>query len=335
MKLMIRMLHRAALLLLACLSVSVLSSCGAEAVSEKETAPSPETNGAPTEAETSRETEETFPAVPAPDAEAVRNHEKLSLWDEDNIPFAMENGGRDATIQPFLLDGADASVVIFPGGGYFQLSEESEGIAVAKAYNALGFNAFVVCYRYEPYDGRAILADGQRAVQYVRYYAQSFGVDPGKIALCGFSAGGHLSVMVAEHDPDGNPAGDAIGACSASPNACILAYPVTTLGDGTYVTMPRIFLGEKDKDAEEIAKYSYPTNLDRMPPTFVFYSERDSLVDYEKNSAAFADAMRAAGKTVVCKSYPDGEHGVGLGTAYHEYSAWVSDSVKFLKDNGF
>ena len=325
----IRILWREILLSLACPSLTVLSSCGADADSDRETAPDDGKTDVPTE------TEETFPTVPAPDADAVKNHEKLLLWDENDIPFAMEDGGRDATIQPFLLEGADASVVIFPGGGYFQLSEESEGVDVAKAYNELGFNAFVVCYRYEPYDGRAILADGQRAVQYVRYYAQTFGVDPDKIALCGFSAGGHLSVMTAEHSPDKNLAGDAIGACSASPNACILAYPVTTLGDGTYVTMPRIFLGEKETDAAEIAEYSYPAYLDRMPPTFVFYSEKDSFVDYEKNSVAFADAMRAAGKTVVCRSYPDGGHGVGLGTAYREYSAWVSDSVQFLKDIGF
>ena len=329
-----KILRRAAALSLACLTLTALPACGTEPVETANNPEQPQTD-AVTGTEALPETEAPLPAVPAPDADTIKNHTKIPLWDEENIPYFIEDGGRDATIQTYLAEGADASVVIFPGGGYFQLSEESEGTAVAEAYNEQGFNAFVVCYRYEPYDGRATLADGQRAIQYVRYHAETFGIDPDKIAVCGFSAGGHLSVMTAEHAPEENLAGDAVGACSSLPNACILAYPVTTLGDGTYVTMPRIFLGDKETDETEIAKYSYPTNLDLMPPTFVFYSEKDSLVDYAKNSVAFADAMRAAGKTVVCKSYPDGEHGVGLGTPYKEYSAWVADSVQFLKENGF
>ena len=324
---------RAAVLSLACLTLTALSGCGAQHVNKPK-----ETNAA---SKTKEEKEATLP-VSVPDT--ADEHPKLPLWEENNTPFRMENGGREATIQPFLTEGADAAVIIFPGGGYFQLSEESEGVAVAKAYNEQGYSAFVVCYRYEPYDGRATLADGQRAIQYVRYHAQEYGISPEKIAVCGFSAGGHLAVMTAEHAPEENFAGDAseenfardaIGECSSYPNACILGYPVTTLGDGTFITMPRIFLGEKQTEEAEIAKYSYPTNLDLMPPTFVFYSEQDTAVDYLKNSVAFAKALRDAGKTVVCRGYKDGGHGVGLGTAFPDFSAWLEESARFLKDIGF
>ena len=284
-------------------------------------------------------TESITPLLPAeaPTAEQIADHEKLLLWPQDNIPYLIENEekGLMPTIRAYLCEGAESAVVIFPGGGYFQLSDESEGVAIANAYNDAGFSAFVVNYRYEPYDGAAILADGQRAIQYVRYFADEFGVNPDKIALCGFSAGGHLSVMVAEHPVTDNIAGDVIGAVRSTPDACILAYPVTTLGEGTFETMPGIFLGENIGNAEETAKYSYPHAIDTMPPTFVFYSALDAFVNFEANSIAFADAMTAAGRDVVIREYADGGHGIGLGTQYKDYRAWHADSVTFLRERGF
>ena len=273
----------------------------------------------------------------APSAEQTADHEKLLLWPEDNIPYHLENDekGLLPTVRAYLCDGADSAVIIFPGGGYFQLSDVSEGVDIARAYNEAGFSAFVVNYRYEPYDGRAILADGQRAVQYVRYYAKDFGIDPDKIAVCGFSAGGHLSVTVAEHPVTQNLAGDAIGKTRSTPDACILAYPVTTLGEGTFETMPRIFLGEDLGNAEETAKYSYPHAIGNMPPTFVFYSVKDYFVNYEANSIAFAEAMKAAGRDVVIRAYTDGGHGIGLGTSYPDYAHWHAESVAFLRERGF
>lgn len=278
-----------------------------------------------------------YPSVAPPQAEQIENHERILLWPENNIPYLLENDEKALmpTIRAYLCDGADSAVVIFPGGGYFQLSEFGEGVDIAKAYNDAGFSAFVVNYRYEPYDGRAILVDGQRAVQYVRYFSDTFGIDPDKIALCGFSAGGHLSVMVAEHPVTENLAGDAIGAVRSTPDACILAYPVTTLGDGTFETMPRIFLGENMNNTEEIAKYSYPHAIASMPPTMVFYSAQDVFVNYTANSIAFADAMKAAGRDVVIREYIDGGHGIGLGTSYPHYAHWHADSVAFLRERGF
>ena len=184
-------------------------------------------------------------------------------------------------------------------------------------------------------DTRLVGVEGQRAVQYVRYFAEDFGIDPDKIALCGFSAGGHLSVMVAEHPVTENLVGDVIGEVRSTPDACILAYPVTTLGEGTFETMPRIFLGENLGNAEETAKYSYPHAIDTMPPTFVFYSVKDQFVNFEANSIAFADAMTAAGRDVTIAAYEDGGHGIGLGTQYNDYSRWHADSAAFLENHGF
>ena len=320
--------------LLALTSLLLLTSCAAGGAAE---APDTDDSQSDTAAEVVTEPAPVYPAVAAPSDRQIDNHEPILLWPEDNIPYLLENDEKNLqpTIRAYLCEGADSAVVIFPGGGYFQLSDVSEGVDIAKTYNDAGFSAFVVNYRYEPYDGRAILADGQRAVQFVRYFAEDFGIDPDKIALCGFSAGGHLSVMVAEHPVTDNFVGDVIGEVRSTPDACILAYPVTTLGEGTFETMPRIFLGENMENAEEIAKYSYPNNIGTMPPTFVFYSELDQFVNYEANSIAFADAMKAAGRDVTIAAYTDGGHGIGLGKQYADYANWHADSVAFLNEHGF
>ncbi len=290
-----------------------------------------------TETTTEETTTETTPPEPqilpaaALDKTAIANHEAISLWPENAMPYAKEDSALTATIRAYLVDGSDEAVIIFPGGGYFQVTLDGEGTQVAKAYNEQGMSAFVVSYRYKPYEGDAILADGQRAVQWVRYYASELGINPNKLAVCGFSAGGHLAVMTAQHAPEENLASDEIGEVSSKPNACILAYPVVTLGDGTYVTMPEIFLGENKDNAELIKKYSYEYAISSMPATFVFTSKQDSTVDYKKNAKAISTALTAAGITVQYKEYSDGGHGVGLGTNHKQYSAWLRDSVSFLK----
>ena len=321
--------------LLALTSMLLLVGCASGSTEPAQTDVSD--TGADTTAQAVTEPAPVYPDIAAPDAEQITGHDPILLWPEDNIPYLIENDekGLMPTIRAYLCDGADAAVVIFPGGGYFQLSDDSEGVDIAKAYNDAGYSAFVVNYRYEPYDGRAILADGQRAVQYVRYFAEDFGIDPDKIALCGFSAGGHLSVMVAEHPVTENLVGDVIGDVRSTPDACILAYPVTTLGEGTFETMPRIFLGEDLGNAEQTAKYSYPYAIDIMPPTFVFYSVKDLFVNYAANSIAFADAMTDAGRDVVIREYTDGGHGIGLGTSYPDYAHWHAESVAFLRERGF
>jgi len=261
----------------------------------------------------------------------IANHTTKSLWHEGEVPFHLEEATNYATITPYIVDGSDEAVIIYPGGGYYQLSTVGEGSNIAKAYNEKGISAFVVTYRYQPYNGNAILADGQRAVQYVRYFAEDFGVNPDKIAVLGFSAGGHLATMVCQHTPVENLANDAIGEVSSKPNAVVLGYAVTTLGDGTYYTMPGIFLGEENKEnASLIAKYSYGNNIYAMPPAFIFYSTLDTLVNPEKNSVALANAMTAAGKTVEIHGYTDGTHGVGLGASYAEFSKWLEASCEFL-----
>ena len=248
----------------------------------------------------------------------IAEHTKIPIW--GNIqPYNSVESTQTATVSAYLVPGARSCVVIFPGGGYFQLSEISEGSSVAKAYNKLGFSAYVVSYRYRPNGGDAILADGKRALELISVYNAYAGIN--KTAYCGFSAGGHLAEVMCAY--------------GKKPDACVLCYAVTTLSDGTFPTMPKIFLGDKSEDNGERLKYSYQTIAEKMPPSFIWYSERYTAVDYEKISRALYDALTHNGIKCEIHAYADGGHGIWLGTDYPECSGWLNSSAAFLKKTGF
>ena len=261
------------------------------------------------------------------DCKDIQNHKAFPLWGNEIPPYGVGQGEVLPTVMPYLVEKPKYSVVIFPGGGYFQLSVASEGIAIAKALNADGVSAFVVTYRYKPCDGRAILADGMRAMQFVRYYAEDFAIDKDKIALMGFSAGGHLAVTVAEHQPE--TIWDDISRESAAPNALLLGYPVVTLEDGTFPTMPGIFLGEEKENSELLAKYSYEYRPEAIPAAFSWYSVKDTAVDYTKNAEALHRKLCELGIPSECHGFSDGAHGIGLGRDFPEYATWLSLAVRF------
>ncbi|MBQ0010228.1 MAG: alpha/beta hydrolase, partial [Ruminococcus sp.] len=211
-----------------------------------------------------------------------------------------------------------SAVLIFPGGGYYQLSVAGEGIDVAKAFNKQGISVFVLRYRIKPYGGKAILADALRAVSLVREILPIIGVSDRKFAVCGFSAGAHLAMLTCQHSDD-----------TIRPNLCILGSAVTTLGDGTFCTMPPIFLGENASDASLLARYSFSYRAEAMPPTFIWYSELDAAVNYHKNSLALAASLKSKNIPCECHGFPDGAHGSGLG--FPECGKWLGLSVMFMK----
>ncbi len=282
------------------------------------------------------------------------SHPLLPLYGDNAIPYynaeyaaTIVNGTSDGkgaqtdnnpTITPYLVEGSKKCVIIFPGGGYFQRTDVGEGVNVAKAYNDNGISAFVVRYRVgnnstpaNGYNIDAILADGQRAVQFVRYNAKAFGIDPQKIAVCGFSAGGHLSMMVSQNEHEGNVVGDRIGEISSLANATILSYAVTTLKTGTFGSMPPILSGNNSAlKAEVCEKYSGELHVTKnTPPTMVWYGEADTAVNPAYNSQKYCDALEAAGVYYEEYSYAGIGHGVGLNAGTGD-TAWHARSVVFL-----
>ena len=143
----------------------------------------------------------------------------------------------------------NAAVVIFPGGGYGNLAMGHEGRDVAKWFNSLGMSAFIVDYRHrgKGYGHPAPMLDAQRAIRTVRARADQFGVDPLRIGVIGFSAGGHLASTVATHfDAGDSNAADQIDRVSCRPDFAILCYPVILFDqDSTHRGSQRNLLGER------------------------------------------------------------------------------------------
>ncbi|MCQ2429528.1 MAG: alpha/beta hydrolase [Clostridia bacterium] len=295
-----------------------------------------------TEPATEADTTPDFDPVPPNfTADDVSAHREIPLFADMEIPFYDEKVGLAPTIAPYLVEGSTACVVIFPGGGYFQRTDGGEGIEIAEAYNAAGLSAFVVRYRYDAagvsgsvtYDRHAIMADAQRAVQFVRYYADEFGISRDKVAVCGFSAGGHLAMVIAEHADElyEGASESAIGWCDSHPDALVLGYPLVNMKNA-YYTVPIIFLNGEQKDPDAIAKYSYTYRLEALPPTFMFAYKKDDTVSVRLNAQAMQKDMEEAGLRVECYLFNDGAHGIGLGKNYADYSRWHDLSVAFLKD---
>src|SRR5262249_47826211 len=122
------------------------------------------------------------------------------------------------------------AVVVCPGGGYGGLAVDHEGRQVAEWLNGQGVTAFVLRYRLKPYRHPVPLQDAQRAIRTVRAQAKEWQVDPQRIGIWGFSAGGHLASTAGTHFDEGKPdASDAIDRVSCRPDFLILCYPVITL----------------------------------------------------------------------------------------------------------
>src|SRR5690349_17225858 len=157
---------------------------------------------------------------------------KVELLWPDGAPGALGNDESDRpnlTVYLPVINGAQSGVVVCPGGGYQMLAVDHEGKQIAEWLNARGVAAFVLRYRLGPrYHHPIELGDAQRALRFVRFHAADYGVEPGKIGIWGFSAGGHLASTAGTHFDAGHSssAPDPIDRASSRPDFMILSYPV-------------------------------------------------------------------------------------------------------------
>ena len=208
------------------------------------------------------------------------------------------------------------AVVICPGGGYQHLASEYEGHDVAEWFNNFGVTGFVLRYRLAPtYRFPAPLLDVQRAIRTVRARAGEWKIDPHRIGVMGFSAGGHLASTAATHFDAGNSSSaDSIDRQSCRPDFAILAYPVITMtGRFGHTGSRKNLLGEHPDPqlAESLSNEKQVTR--ETPPTFLFHTSADTVVPVE-NSVQFYLALQKAGVPAEMHIYEAGRHGIGLGT---------------------
>jgi len=238
-----------------------------------------------------------------------------------------------------------SAVVVCPGGGYGMLAVEHEGKQVAEWLNGLGIAAFVLKYRLGPrYHHPAMLDDAGRAIKLVRANAAKWKVDPGRVAIMGFSAGGHLASTAGTHFSAGKPdADDPVERMSSRPDRIILVYPVIALATPFgHAGSLRNLLGENPSQ-ELIESLSNERQVTKdTPPTFLAHTNADAGVPAE-NSLLFALALRKAGVPVELHLFERGQHGLGLGTGEPKYrvppepsfQAWPKLCETWLKGQGF
>ena len=229
------------------------------------------------------------------------------------------------------------AVIICPGGGYARLSIDSEGYEVAKRLNDFGVTAFVLKYRLpndasQPDKSIAPLLDAQQALRLVRQQASKYSINPERIGLMGFSAGGHLAAWAGTRFA--TPVGDNVGPVSVRPAFLVLMYPVISFSDTLKHLGSRDNLLGKMPTAEQIRQYSNELQVTaQTPPTFLVHAEDDQAVPVN-NSIVFYQACLRHGVPAEMHLYPKGGHGFGLNNKTTK-DLWTDRLRNWLDANGW
>ena len=249
---------------------------------------------------------------------------------------------------PFSVEGSDRAVIVVPGGGFcFKSTDtdgegnQSEGDLIAKALNEAGVSAFVLWYRSNPYRMPVEAMDLQRAVRYVRYHAEEYGIDPGKIGAIGFSAGGFL---IAEHinitggtdlfPEDYVP--DEVDLTDDALNNAAPIYPCLTLKYNETLVYP-LFGTETANDPVRRKEAVDRTDCilhcrSAHVPQFISYGTKDPLVAPAMQEA-YVSALREKGGDVVSLPLKGAGHGYGACAENNQqYRWWVDEYLKWVNE---
>lgn len=244
---------------------------------------------------------------------SLKDKETFPLW-QGETPGAQGTAAGDIpTLQPFLpKEPTGSAIIVCPGGGYGGLANH-EGPVIGEWLAKNGVTAFVLRYRLGPkYHHPIELGDAQRAIRLVRAYSEKWKLDPKRIGILGFSAGGHLASTASTHFDDGDAkAANPIDRASSRPDASILIYPVITMTEKGHAGSRNNLLG-KDPAPELIELLSNEKQVtDKTPPAFLVHSTLDKGVPVE-NSDMYVDALKKHNIPVEYVRGELGGHGFGL-----------------------
>jgi acetyl esterase/lipase len=230
-----------------------------------------------------------------------------------------------------------AAVIVCPGGGYGHLAVVHEGVDIAIWLNSIGVTAAVLEYRHQNrgYGHPAPLHDAQRAIRTIRSRAGDMDIDPGRIGILGFSAGGHLASTAATHFDHGDPgASDPVERISCRPDFAVLCYAVIAFDEPySHKGSQRNLIGE-DAPVELIRNLSNEKQVTaETPPTFLFHTDEDTAVPAE-NSVNFYLALRRAGVPGELHVYRSGRHGIGLGRDIPGTADWSQTCERWMMGLG-
>ena len=265
----------------------------------------------------------------------------VRLWPGD----APEAKGKSCEDIPTLTimgprKGAEngSAVVVLPGGAYRGLAADLEGREIADWFTARGFRAFILSYRLSS-NGYLLpvpLLDARRAVQLVRARARDYQIDPTRIVIIGFSAGGHLAALAGTQFVPGNPdAEDPIDRASSRPDYLVLGYPWigAISSDTSHLSYCKLF---DVMDRCEALRAAYSPDLfvtKDTPPTFLYHTFNDQTVPVEQG-LRFYEALIKAGVPSEMHIFANGAHGSGLGKGDPSLDQWPGLLETWLRGHG-
>jgi acetyl esterase/lipase len=257
----------------------------------------------------------------------------VPIWPEGKVPLLQEtppecikntNGGifrysnvsnPSLTIFPAPDASAPApAMLVCPGGGYSILAWNHEGTEVADFLNKQGLAVFVLKYRVPGNQRDAAFCDAQRALRFIRFHAREYNINPDKLGIMGFSAGGHLTVRISNNFEKSlyEPVDDA-DKLSCLPNFSAPIYPAYLNKKGTYEMVDEFNISNK------------------TPPTFICASETDK--SYCDSSVSYFIALKAAGVPAELHLYPTGGHGFGMRKRGGTVDAWPQRLAEWLQQH--
>ncbi len=231
------------------------------------------------------------------------------------------------------------AVVVCPGGGYGGLAYDWEGTDIAGWLNSRGIAAIILKYRL-PVDGDVAhkkwlcpLLDAQRAIRLTRAHAAAWAIDPAKVGIMGFSAGGHLASTAGTHFDAGNAAAaDPVDRLSSRPDFMVLIYPVITMMKSTTHAGSRLNLLGEDPSDDLVRHYSNEIQVsDQTPPTFLLQAGDDNVVPVQ-NSVLFYQALLAHHVSAELHLYPHGGHGFSLALDQGRLQDWTHLCARWLAE---
>ena len=230
------------------------------------------------------------------------------------------------------------AVIVCPGGGYWGLAIGHEGVQIAEWLNGMGVTAFVLKYRLPDSSimvKKSIgpLQDGQRAIRIARRYSREWGINPDKIGIMGFSAGGHLASTISTHfnekvyEPDDST--------SARPDFSVLIYPVISMDKSITHMGSRVNLLGENASPELVKHFSNELQVNKeTPPAFLVHSIDDGVVPVQ-NSINYVLALQRFNIHCELHIYESGGHGYGLGRSADTESTWPEACRRWLGARGF
>lgn len=247
------------------------------------------------------------------------------LWEDSDIMIEHFAPSHKATT---------TAVIIFPGGGYSGHAVY-EGEGYAQLFNTFGISAFVVNYRVKPHTFPLPLLDARRAIRFVRFNAEKFGISKDKVLVIGSSAGGHLAALVSTYKETICGEGvDETDNESCIPNGQILCYPVVTSDEGIiHQGSYKNLLGEGNLHMSDSVSPDKLADGD-TPPAFIWHTADDQIVNVT-NSYRYAEALAKHKVPHELHVFPHGPHGQALGAFIPYVAEWTNLLRRWLTLEGF